>query len=354
MKRTGNILAAAALAAACALLFFPAAAAQGARNGLDYSLGVLVPSLYPFLVLAVFVVKSGVSEKIGRVLEKPTRALFHLPGSAASSVLLGAFGGYPAGARSAAALWEEGAVTPEQAERIMTFCVNAGPSFVVTAVGVGFLRSARAGGILFASQLTAFLAMGLLSGIGSRREKESPERRKERPRRRPAQAFVESASDAAYSTMMMCCMVILFAAMTELLRLAVKDGDAFAALSALLEVTGGCAALARRGAPLWTIAFALGWGGVCVHFQIFACVGKMKIRVGRFLLCRLAQGILAAAACAVYSLFFPRAAEAFSTFEGPAVGIFSGSVFSAAALLLLCAALLFSLPHGRLERGRER
>lgn len=172
MDRKSGALLAAVLAAACALLIFPAQAAHGAENGLRYSLSILIPSLYPFMVLSVFVVKSGLSERLGRVLEKPTQALFRLPGNAVASVIMSIIGGYPAGARSAAALYESGAITQEQVERMMCFCVNAGPSFVITAVGIGFLKSAQAGNILFVSQLVSFFAMGILSGIFCRRSAE--------------------------------------------------------------------------------------------------------------------------------------------------------------------------------------
>ena len=342
------------LAAACALLLFPAAAVQGAKNGLGYSLGILVPSLYPFLVLSIFVVKSGISERMGHVLERPTRALFHLPGRAAATVLMSAVGGYPTGARSTEALYEEGAVTQEQAERMMRFCVNAGPSFVITAVGVGFLHSAQAGIILLISQLIAFFLTGLISGRQSQGERQRPEKQKKQAASRPmAQAFVESASDAAYSMLMMCSMVILFAALMNLLKLAVRNPNLSAILSSLLEVTGGCADLARRGVPLWVVSAAIGWGGVCVHFQIYACLGKLSVKKSRFVFWRAIQGAVSGLVCFGICLFFPETEEVFSNFDGTPVGTLSGSIPAAAELALLCLALLFSLPRKKVETNEE-
>lgn len=349
MEKKAGALTLLVLAAACALLLFPAAAVQGARNGLDYSLGILIPSLYPFLFLSVFVVKSGLSERMGHALERPTHALFRLPGRSAAAVLMAAVGGYPSGASAAEALYEEGSVTGEQAERMMRFCVNAGPSFVVTAVGVGFLHSARSGTILLISQLTAFFLTGLISAGKSRREKARSKGPQKPAPRTSAQAFVESASAAAYSMLMMCSMVILFAAAISLLRLAVRDPDLSAVLSALLEVTGGCADLARRGAPLWVIAAAIGWGGVCVHFQIYACLGKLSVNRGRFAFWRAVQGAIAGFVCFGICRIFPETKEVLSNFDGTAVGALSGSIPAAAALALLCVTLLFSLPRKKVE-----
>lgn len=347
-KKSGALLAA-VLAAACALLLFPAQAAQGAKNGVDYSLNILIPSLYPFMVLSVFIVKSGLSEKLGKVLEKPTQALFRLPGGAAASIVMSVVGGFPAGARSAAALAEAGLVTQEQAGRMMVFCVNAGPSFLITAVGVGFLHSARAGAVLFLSQLVSFLLMGILSSLFARPAQRG--RAKPQPARRVgmAQALIDSAADAAYSTLMMCCLVILFAAGMNLIRSAVAVPLVSVVCSAVFEVTGGCADLARTGAPLWVFALAVGWGGVCVHMQAYACLGGVKIRKGRFALCRLLQGLISAAVCRGLTLLWPQSAQTFTTTEAPFSAALSGTVPSAAALAILCVALLFAMPHERME-----
>jgi sporulation integral membrane protein YlbJ len=349
--KSSGLLLAAVLTAACALLIFPAQAAQGARNGVEYSLNILLPSLYPFMVLSVFVVKCGLAEKLGAVLEKPTQALFHLPGSAAVSVVMSVIGGYPAGARSAAALRSEGLITDKQAEQMMYFCVNAGPSFVITAVGIGFLGNAQAGAVLFASQLISFLIMGILSGLPARRKKDTARDAAKRntTQHGTAEAFIVSAADAAYSTLMMCCLVILFAAGMNLLRMALTSPVVSVFCSAVLEVTGGCADLARTGAPLWCFALAMGWGGICVHLQVIACLGSIQIRKGRFALCRLIQGCISALVCWCLTQLFPPCAETFTNTNEPIVGATSGSIPAAAALALLCVVLLFSMPHQKLE-----
>ena len=112
LKKAGTIfLFAAVLAAAFGLLAFPADAADGARSGIGYCLNILVPSLFPFMVLSTFLVKSGLSEQIGKVLGGVTRTLFRLPGCTAATILMSMIGGYPVGARGIAALREGGFLT---------------------------------------------------------------------------------------------------------------------------------------------------------------------------------------------------------------------------------------------------
>lgn len=334
--------------AACALLIFPAQAVTGAKNGIGYCLQILVPSLYPFMVLAVFVVKCGLSEKIGHLFEAPARSILKLPGSSAASILMSTIGGYPTGARSIAALYEDGEISENQAARMLCFCVNAGPAFVISAVGVGFLNSARAGMILFVSQLLASLILSVICGLTSKQETALP-KIKQKHRRKAVDALVASASDAARAMINMCCFVVLFAAFLNLLRMGVKEPHTAAYLSALVEVTGGCSDLSRLGVPLWVFSFAIGWGGICVHFQVISSVAKIKINLSRFVLFRLLHGFIAALITMELVKIFPLDAEVFSNTSQAITGSFSGTIPSAAALIALCAALIFSIPNEKLE-----
>lgn len=348
-KSKTGVLLAATLAAACALLIFPAQAAAGAKKGIGYSINILIPSLYPFMVLSVFVVKSGLARKMGRVFEGFTGKVLKLPGSAAATILMSVVGGYPAGARSVAALYSDGAVTREQAARMLCFCVNAGPSFVITAVGAGLLKSPGAGAVLFASQVLAFFVLSLFCGAAGKKEKPQTAPRRSQNYGGTAGALIASAEDACYATLDMCCFVILFAALMSLLRMAVKSGVLSAALSGILEVTGGCSDIAALGAPLWVYSLVIGWGGVCVHLQILSSVTDIRVGYARFLLFRLLQGAVSAAFTVLLVRLFPSAVETFSNTAAPLSAGFAGSVPAAAALIALCAVFLLSLPHEKLE-----
>ncbi|MBW7571647.1 sporulation protein [Caproiciproducens faecalis] len=353
MRIKQGLLLTATFLAACLLLVFPAPATAGAKNGIGYCLQILVPSLYPFMVLSVFVVKSGLSEKIGRVFEAPCRAVLKLPGSSAASILMSAVGGYPTGARSIAALYENGSISENQASRMLCFCVNSGPAFVITAVGIGFLHNGRSGVILLVSQLAASLILSVMCSIGAEDEFPSARAVKKRVKNRAADALILSAADAARAMINMCCFVILFAAFLNLLRQWVTEPRAGAALSALLEVTGGCSDLAKLKVPLWAVSLAIGWGGICVHFQVLSAVSGIRVNLLRFMLFRLLHGVTAAVLTWALLRVFPEDVEVFSTTTQQLAGGFSGSVPAAAALIALCAALIFSLPREKLEMKEQ-
>ncbi len=359
MKRKRELLRSLALlvcslGAGLLLSLFPDTAAAGAAAGLDVCLSVLVPSLFPFLVLSVFLVRSGASSLLGRVLEKPARLLFRLPGCCAPAVLMGLIGGYPVGARGAAALLRQGEISQEEARRMTLFCVNAGPAFVLSAVGARFLHSARAGALLLASSLTAGLLLGVL--LRGRRAA-SPRRGRQTPPPCTAtagQALVDSVSDACRSLVAMCCFVVLFSTALAYLARLFPPGLPLAALSALLEVTGGCRDLAAAGAPPWALAAALGWGGLCVQLQILALPGTPRLPLWQLALARLAHAALAALIALPLCALFPpeiAAQPVFSNMAEETSPVLSASPAAAAALLLSCAVFLAA---GGRRCGEER
>lgn len=341
------------LTAGLGLSLYPETASQGAAAGLDVCLSVLVPSLFPFLVLSVFLVRSGASSLLGRILEKPTRLLFRLPGCCAPVILMGMIGGYPVGARGTASLLRTGDVTEEEAGRLTLFCVNAGPAFVLSAVGARFLHSARAGGILLASSLTASLLLGLL--LRGRGPVRLPRRTASQTARTGAgEALVASVSDACRSLVVMCCFVVLFSVVLAFLSLLLPPGMLVSCLSAVLEVTGGCRDLSAAGAPPWTLAAALGWGGLCVQLQILSLPGTPRLPLWKFSLARLAHAALAALVSLPLCTLLPpdvAAQPVFSNTTSQASPALAASPAAAAALLLSCA--VFFAAGGRWNEGRR-
>ena len=153
----------AALCAAALIVALPSVSAAGVKKGLLVCASSAVPSLYPFCVLSAFFVRSGLCGYLGKLLEKPVRILFNLPGSAGAAACMSFVAGYPVGAGMTAALFEQGRISQADAQRMTLFCVNAGPAFVIGGVGAGMLGSARAGVVIFSSLTLASLTLGLLT-----------------------------------------------------------------------------------------------------------------------------------------------------------------------------------------------
>ena len=352
------------LLAAAALLLFPMSAADGARRGIGYCLNLLIPSLFPFMVFSAFLIKSGISSRLGRFLSPVTRFLFRLPGCSAAAIFMSLIGGYPVGARAIAALYAQNDISEKEAQRMLCFCVNSGPAFVISTVGGMMLGDLRAGLILFVSQILASLLLGIACRFTLW---EPPSDRRESAKAEPSSALIASAADASRGMASMCAFVILFAVLVSVLiqsglsdafsRLLLKAGFPYAAasslLSVLLEVTGGCMDAVVAGAPLLFLSFAIGWGGLCVHFQVLSAAANVRISRLRFTLFRLLHGLCAAFLTNLFLRMFPVTVSVFSSTDQPLSGHLSGSAPAACALFLLCMAFLLTLQKFPVLRKRN-
>lgn len=150
------------LLATLALMFWPKDSMAAARDGLTLCYNVIIPSLFPFFVLSALVVDLGLAGHLGRALEGIMRPLFNVPGACAPALALGFVGGYPVGARTALQLYQKGMCTKTEAERLLAFCNNSGPAFILGVVGAGVFASSKVGVLLYLAHAAASVCVGLV------------------------------------------------------------------------------------------------------------------------------------------------------------------------------------------------
>ena len=353
-----------ALGAGAALLVWPAPVTESVRASILYCLTGLAPSLFPFLALTSFVVRSGAGAVFGRGLGFLARYVFRLPACCAAPILLSWVGGYPAGARAASLLLGQGEITEGQAARMMLFCVNPGAAFVVTYLGGAVLHSVGAGWLLFAAVTLGSLLCGILAAWGSPVPPKNgpvlPEKDPKKPGGSPGGALVAAVSDASTAVLRMCACIVLFAGGSAVLRASgvtalltgalagtglCSPGEAQALLAFLLEVTGGVGTAAGDQAGAGLFAFGLAFGGLCVHLQVAALFVRFPGPWGRFFLFRVVHGAAAAGLAALLGQVWPLPQGSQAVFAQAgntdlAFGGLSATAAGGLSLVLLCAAFL--------------
>lgn len=297
------------LLATLGLLFFPQESMAAARDGLTLCYNVIIPSLFPFFILSSLVVELGLAGYLGRALEGVMRPLFHVSGACASAFVLGFIGGYPVGAKTAISLYANGMCTKTEAERLLSFCNNSGPAFILGVVGAGVFASSRAGLLLYLAHAAASVCVGLLFRFYRRGEDRQNGGRASHPRprfeaKRLTAAFTDSVKNAFLSTLNICAFVIFFTVVIKLLFLSgVLPGIAALLglllsplgltqvwaerlLTGALEISSGVWTLAGSGAlagRLSAAAFMLGWAGLSVHCQVLSFIGGSGLSVRTYL-----------------------------------------------------------------------
>jgi len=317
-----------------ALLWRAPAVASGISRGLSVCGSVLIPSVFPFLVLGGFLIRSGVASALGRRLESITRVLFGLPGCTAAGVLLGLIGGYPAGSVAVGELMRSGQITRDEARRMLRFCVNGGPGFVISAVGAGLMGNVQFGVLLFVAHVTAALILGVV-GVPRGARKRDHRVMRTAPRAPLSSALVDAVTGACETMVYMCGFVLLFGGIIAVLG-TFSDNRVFSALTAcVLEVSGGCAAASSLGvaAPL-LLGFAVGFGGLSVHCQIASSLRGLRLLDASFFLARLAHGSLTAVFTVLLLRWIPLSHPVWNAGQKPIVQSSYGSVALSVALLV--------------------
>ena len=374
------LLTAALLAATAALVAAPSQAIEGATNGLALCGNVIIPSLFPFFVLSSLVVDLGLAAYLGRALEKVMRPLFRVGGSCAAAVAMGFVGGYPVGARTALQLYQQGQCTRAEAERLLAFCNNSGPAFILGVVGAGVFGSGRVGLLLYLTHAAASILVGILFRFHGGRDAG----REKRPVRatfetvRASSAFTGAVVKALQSTLSICAFVVFFSVVLELLSaygvlaalaqvlamFGVGEEWARRLVAGLLELSSGVSSLTGAGSQgVSMAAFMLGWAGISVHCQVLSFIGDSGLSVRTYLAGKLCHGIIAAALTAAVTRFFPLSepvssylAEQAETIDGldftTALAISLATVFVVWTLWVLLCGMMVKKNGGKMPRHR--
>ncbi len=271
------------LLAALLLLFFPKIISKGVLDGMLLCGNILIPALFPFCVLSVFVLRCGVLNlfkgKYGKVF-----AIF----------IISLIGGYPVGAKLIGDEFSLGLIDKKTSRIMLCFCVNAGPAFIYTFAGIGVLGSAVAGKILLMSHIMASLqimAVLLLTG----RFKQLNFRIDSENEGNIASVFVESVAAASKSIISVCSFTVIFSGITELIR-TIKFSDVFIPF---LEITNGIIGTEN----IYFVSFLLGFGGLCVIMQVYSISSKFA-NVIFVILTRILHGTVSLINCMLLTKLF--------------------------------------------------
>lgn len=242
--------------------------------------------------------------------------LFRVNGNCATALALGFVGGYPVGARTAIQIYENGQCSRTEAERMLTFCNNSGPAFILGVVGAGVFGSGTVGLLLYLTHLLASLLVGVIFRFY--KPQEGPQTRRSRGPQFQAtsfpKAFTQSIVGAMQSTLNICAFILFFTVFLRILAhagilkllggllsallapLGMDQTWAERLLTGLVEVSSGVSSLTdgAMSGRLSMAAFMLGWAGVSVHCQVLAFLGDSGLSVRTYVAGKLLHGALSA------------------------------------------------------------
>lgn len=245
-------------------------AVAGAAEGIQLCMQQVIPAIFPILVLSVWL--TSTMENAEFVILRPLGRLLRIPRYAVSLLLPAFFGGYPVGAQCTAEAYRLGRISKETGEKMLSFCSNAGPSFIFGFLPLVFSDVHRVWQIWL-----IHIGSAVLSGMilcNSQRQVSH-------------QVTMNNApvmSTAVRSMAMICGWVTIFRVLICFLeRWFFRKLPTWisAVLIGGLELTNGCISLQKipdESLRFVLCAGMLSFGGLCVHMQTMSILQGLSAK----------------------------------------------------------------------------
>ena len=246
---------------------------SGAREGIELCMNVVIPSLYPFMVLSMIITSFTSNYQI-RFLRRIANWL-HLSPQGFQIYLISLLGGYPVGAQCICQAYQAGTIDKSEAERMLTFSNNAGPAFIF-GIGLRILgRPWMCWAVwiihILASTITAILTPGSQLYLST----------KENPIPLSSSTSIIQKSVAVMATV--CSWIILFRVILSFLQrwiMWILPRNWCILFAGILELANGSINLAELPSSadrLILFSFILGFGGICVLLQTKSVLSSSKL-----------------------------------------------------------------------------
>lgn len=268
------------------IISFPDISSIGVSRGLLISANVIIPSLFPFMVFVLMLIKSEIHIK-NRILNNILYTVFGHNFDMFFVFVLSLIGGYPIGARLVNEMLMQKKIDNKTANIMLMYCVNAGPAFIVSVVGSGVFNSQKIGFVLLLSHITASILIAIFCGRNLK--KLNCEYQVHNESVKPvSQIFVESVADACGAMLSICCFVILFSAINSYLDFFFGSMSILKYISYFTEVTSAVI----KTKNIFFISFLLGFSGLSIWCQVFAMSKGAQINILRFCFGRIMHGTI--------------------------------------------------------------
>lgn len=255
------------------LILDASTALKGARDGVDLCVRVIVPSLFPFFVL-VALLNNGLQHlnfSSFSVIER----LLKIPRGSGGIWLCGILGGYPTGAQTVYASWKSGAIQKVHADRMLSFCSNAGPAFLFGIIASQFDSKAVAWTIWGIHIMSSVAVARILP----HRESPTISHRIQTPL-----TLTDALRNSVFICSQVCGWVILFRVLSAFLIrwvLWMLPTAIQVMLISLLELANGASMLREIenvGLRMMAAGAAVNCGGLCVLMQTAAVTKGLDLR----------------------------------------------------------------------------
>ncbi len=282
----------------CLLIIKGESAIIYSRDALFLCTDMIIPSLFPFFICSGILVYSGFCQRIAKVFSPVMKPLFNINPNGSSAFVLGIISGYPLGAVTACQLYETGYISKSETERLLAFCNNSGPLFILGSVGVGLYMGLDIGILLYASHILSAILVGICMRSHSKEKHSAPPYTLSTKELSFAEIFRTSTVNATNS-MLLVCGTILFFSVASRLFIDILPFEVPPLIYGLFEFASGNVLISTSALPLplklISASIVTGFAGLSVHMQVMSVTAKHGLSVKPYILGKLLHGLFSGA-----------------------------------------------------------
>lgn len=284
------------------ILRFSAQAKEYAFLGLSVWFEQIIPSLLPFMIISSMLIQLGLDEILIKPIAGILKKIYRISDAGIYVLVMGFLCGFPMGAKAASMEYEEGKITKDEAEFLLTFTNNIGPAYFLSFVfGNIYDEIPVWKGLLFLYAIPLIYGFVLRFTLYQHLPVKSAVSHKmsQAINTRPKKSFLAvmdtSINQGLSQIAMLGGYMILCNLLVMIPKILFASNDSISALfHNLLEISGGLLAIRSLNLPP-SAAFAcahasLAFTGISCHLQTFHILGnsglsKQKYMLHKLILC---------------------------------------------------------------------
>ncbi len=280
------------------MIVFPESSYNAASEAVALCINTILPTLFVFMVCSDFFVSAGVGKIIKKPFSRFMMPLFSIGGAGALALALGLVSGYPVGAKCVYNLYKNRDISKNEAERLLGFCNNCSPGFIIGSVGTAMLVSKDFGYILCGVHIMSAIICGMVLRL-FRKEKTQEiinESAQSSVSINLVKAVTDSVKNSIFSILTVCAYTILFSQIISMVYFIFGKNFITYLLGGVIEITNSVGKMALSGESIkmilpW-ISFMLGFGGMCVHLQTVAIIKNTDLNLKIYIIGKIFHGLV--------------------------------------------------------------
>ncbi|MDE6586430.1 MAG: hypothetical protein K2K80_07115 [Clostridia bacterium] len=271
-------------------------------NGFIMWAECVLPSLFPFMVITLILVKTGCAERAALPLKRFAYKL-KLPPAAAPCFLLAVCSGYPAGSRVVSEFCTCGSISAKDCHKVAYLCSTSGPLFIIGSVGFKMFNDKFLGYKILLAHVFAVTVVSLVICLLSKSGGKTQLKRPSPDKNALYNSFYGAVTAVCvaggfiaffYVFATFCSDFRLTYPLQKFLGLFLEDNLSAAVCTGLIEATTGCVALAAAGGKISAAlaGFLITFGGISILLQQLSYLTPVGVKPLKFIGVKFIQGIL--------------------------------------------------------------